>query len=126
GDAPPRAAGDFVVASAVSRPIGAHFRIATHRYHSGEPGSGSLLLTRTIAAAGASVVAVLRDRKPASARLLAAAADLAEFAGARLTVLCPPDLARTSGFEAWLDEHAAAHPAQLRIEPEAGDPAALH
>jgi len=125
-DAPPAAAGDFVVASAVSRPVGAHFRIATRRYHVGEPASGSLLLTRATAAAGAAVVVVLRDREPASARLLETAAQLAEFAGARLTVICPPDLALTSGFEAWLNDHAAAHPVQLRIEPPVGDPAALH
>src|SRR5437763_307247 len=55
-----------------------------------------------------------------------AAQQLRAFAGARLTVICPPDLALTSGFEAWLNDHAAAHPVQLRIEPPVGDPAALH
>jgi K+-sensing histidine kinase KdpD len=120
------AEGDFIVVRAVSRPIGPHFRIATRWKHAVEPASGSLLLTRAVEASGGAVVVVLRDREPASARLLEAAAQLAEIAGAPLTVVCAPDLARAAAFDTWLSEHVAARPVQLRIETAMNDPAALY
>jgi hypothetical protein len=72
------------------------------------------------------LLAVLRDRDPASARVLEAAAQLAEIAGAPLTVVCAPDLARAAGFDTWLNAHVAARPVQLRIEAAMNDPVALH
>ena len=93
----PDAEGDFVVVRAVSRPVGAHFRVATRWNHAVEPASGSLLLTRAAETSGGAVVAALRDRDPASARVLEAAAQLAEIGDAPLTVICALDLARSAG-----------------------------
>ena len=125
-DAMPTAAGDFVVASAVSRPIGPHFSVASRWDHAIEPASGSLLLARAVTSSGGAVVVVLHDCETASARVLEAAAELAEIAGAALTVVCGPDLTRADGFDDWLVEHAAARPVQLRIEAAMNDSAALH
>ena len=125
-EAIPAEEGDFIVAQAVSRPIGPHFSVASRWDHAIEPASGSLLLARAVASSGGAVVVVLRDCEPASARVLEAAAELAEIAGAALTVVCGPDLTRADGFNDWLVEHAAARPVQLRIEAAMNDSAALH
>jgi len=66
---------------------------------------------------------VLHDRKPASARVLEAAAQFAEAANADLIVLCAPELAHV--FEAWVGGRLAAYPTRVRIEPAPSDPAAL-
>jgi nucleotide-binding universal stress UspA family protein len=125
-EAIPAAEGDFIVVCGVSRPVGPHFRIPTGWNHEIEPASGSLLLTRAVSSSRAAVVVVLRDCAPASARVLEAAAELAEISGAPLTVVCAPDLTRSDGFDDWLREHAAARPVQLRIEAAMDDAAALH
>ena len=121
----PDAEGDFVVVRAVSRPVGPYFRIATRWNNAVEPASGSLLLTRAVESSGGAVMAVLRDRDPVSARVLEAAAQLAEIGDAPLTVICALDLARSAGFDAWLHAHVFARPVQLRIEAPPTDSAAL-
>jgi len=118
------AAGDFIVACAASRPIGAHFRIDTRWSRTGASGSGSLLLMHP-ARAGGAVVTMLHDREPASARVLEAAAQFAEAADADLVVICAPELARDKVFETWVGERLAAYSVHARIEPAPGDPAAL-
>jgi hypothetical protein len=118
------AAGDFIVACAVSRPIGAHFRIDTRWRRAVAPGSGSLLL-RHPARAGRTVVTVLYDREPASGRVLEAAAQFAEAADASLVVVCASKLARDKLFEAWVGERLAAYSVHPRIESAPGDPGAL-
>jgi hypothetical protein len=122
----PAGEGDFIVARVVSRRIGPHFRVATRCNYAIEPTSGSLLLARAAKSSGGTVVVVLPDREPASARLLEAAAQLAEIAGAPLTVVGAPELTRSDGFDDWLAEHAAVRPVQLRIEAAMNDAAALH
>jgi hypothetical protein len=118
------AAGDFIVACAASRPIGAHFRIDTQWRRAVASGSGSLLLMRP-ARAGGTVVTVLHDREPASARVLEAAAQFAEAGSASVVVICAPALADDKLFEAWVGERLAAYSVRARIEPAPGDPAAL-
>jgi hypothetical protein len=115
---------DFVVACSVTRPIDRHFRIAA-RSQAIAPAAGSLLLQRSHGTAGA-VVAVLRDRRPRTARLLAAAAQFAAAAATRLTVVYAADLARDRGFEQWLDEVAAPHRVPIRIELAPDDAAGLN
>jgi hypothetical protein len=70
-------------------------------------------------------VTVLRDREPASARVLEAAAQFAEAANGSLVVICGPKLAHDKLFEAWVGERLAAYSVRARIEPAPGDPAAL-
>jgi hypothetical protein len=118
------AAGDFIVACAASRPIGAHFRIDTQPRRAVAPGSGSLLLMHPVRA-GRTVVTVLHDREPASGRVLEAAAQFAEAADASLVVVCASKLARDKRFEAWVGERLAAYSVHPRIESASGDPAAL-
>jgi len=118
------AAGDFIVACTASRPIGAHFRVETRSWQAIEPASGSLLLRHPVRAGGA-VATVLRDREPASARILEAAAQFAEAANADLIVICAPELAHDMVFGAWVGERLAAYPVRARIEPAPSGPAAL-
>ena len=118
------AVGDFIVACAVSRPIGAHFRIERRWWRAAAPASGSLLLMHP-ARAGGAVVTVLHDHEPASARVLEAAAQFAETANANLVVICAPELAHDKVFEAWVGERLAAYSVRARIEPAPNDPAAL-
>jgi hypothetical protein len=118
------AAGDFVVACAASRPIGAHFRIDTRWRRAVAPGSGSLLLMHP-ARAGRTVVTVLHDREPASARVLDAAAQFAEAAAANLLVICATKLADDKLFEAWVGERLTAYSVHPRIESASDDPATL-
>jgi len=117
------APGDFIVACAVSRPIGAHFRIDA-RWQTAAPGPSSLLLMHP-ARAGGTVVAMLQDREPAAARVLEAAAQFAEAASASLVVICAPELAHDKVFETWVGERLAIYSVRSRIEPAPGDPAAL-
>ncbi len=118
------AAGDFIVACTASRPIGAHFRVETRSWQAIEPAAGSLLLRHPVRAGGA-VATVLRDREPASARILEAAAQFAEAANADLIVICAPELAHDMVFGAWVGERLAAYPVRARIEPAPSGPAAL-
>ena len=118
------AAADFVVASAVSRPIGAHFRIERQWGREGAPVSGSLLL-RYQPRRGGVIATVLHDRETVSSRLLEAAAQFAEAANSSLVVICGPELADDERFEAWVGEHLAGYRVSARIEPTLGDPAAL-
>jgi len=118
------AAGDFIIACATSRPIGAHFRVETRSWQAIEPASGSLLLRRS-AQAGGTVVTVLRDRESASARILETAAQFAEAANADLIVICSREFAHDKVFEAWVGDHLSKYPVRARIEPAPSDPTAL-
>jgi nucleotide-binding universal stress UspA family protein len=69
---------DLIVACSVTRPIGAHFRVECRWWSSVGIAPGSFLLTQRPWSSVGSVLALLRDREPASVRLLEAAALLAE------------------------------------------------
>jgi hypothetical protein len=106
---------DLVVACALTRPVGGHFRVECRWWSSVDRGRGSFLLTRQPAEANGPVLALLQDRTPAAVRLLEAAARLAAGLAAPLTVVAPPELASGEHFEEWLAEGlgAPSPPAQL-------------
>ena len=129
---------DLVVAGALSRPIGGHFRVEWRWWSAVASVPGPLLLTRRgrpaprdasshedPKEAGGAVLALLRDRGEGSARLLAVAARLAEAASGALTVLCPPALAGEKGFEAWLAERLEPFSVPLQIALLPAEPGEL-
>ena len=104
---------DFVVACSVTRPIGPHFRVECRWWSSIGIAPGSVLLVRRPWNIPGPVLALLRDREPASARELEAAARLAEVKGGVLTVLVPFG---SSGFDQWITGRLAPYSLQLQIE----------
>lgn len=117
--------GDLVVAGALSRPIGGYFRVAWRWLSAIESTPGPLLLARSGWQASGAVLAVVRDRGPGAARLLALAARLAAATGGALTVLGPPELAGAAGFAAWLAERVAPYAVPLRVAAAPDEPAEL-
>jgi nucleotide-binding universal stress UspA family protein len=115
--------GDFVVACSVTRPIGAHFRVECCWWSSIGIAPGSFLLARCPWNIAGSVLALLRDREPASARVLEAAARLAEVKGGVLTVLAPFG---SQGFDQWITGRLAPYSLRLQIELAPPDLPALH
>ena len=115
---------DFLVYGTTTRPIGGHFRVECRWWSVVEPGSASFLLAHRDWAEG-TVAALLHDREPASERLLDAAAQLAEAHNGRLAVICAPELAKTPGFEAWLDSRLAGHAVQVELDLASTEPTAL-
>lgn len=116
---------DLVVTGALSRPVGGHFRVEWRGWSAIASVPGPLLLARGGWDPSGSVLAVLHDQGPGSARLLDAAAQLASAAGGALTVICPPELAKTKGFEVWLAERIAPYSVRLQIEVAPAEPADL-
>jgi hypothetical protein len=109
---------DFLVCGATTRPIGGHFRVDCRWWSAADPDASSLLLAHRDWREGA-VAILLEDRDPVSERLIAAAVQLAQAHGGRLTVICSPKLANSPGFKAWLDERLSDHTvtAELDIAP---------
>ncbi len=116
---------DLVVAGGLSRPIGEHFRLECRWWSSIEVTRGPVLLVRHAGSTEGSVAVLLRECSTASARLLAAAAQVAQADDGHLTVICPPAVAGSKGFEAWISEHLAGVPVRLQIEVAPAEPAAL-
>jgi hypothetical protein len=116
---------DLVVAAALGRPIAGHFRVECRWWSSIEIAPGPFLLARHAPDAGGALV-ILRDRSPASARLLAAAAQIAEAADGALTVICPPALANAADFADWLAERLAGYRLRPRVEVAPAEPQALY
>lgn len=114
---------DFVVACSVTRPIGAHFRVECRWWSSIGIAPGSFLLARRPWNTAGSVLALLRDREPASARVLEAAARLVEVRGGVLTVVVPFG---SSGFDQWITDRVAPYSLLLQIELAPSDLPALH
>lgn len=116
---------DFLVCSTMTRPIGGHFRVECRWWSSGFAShAASFLLAHRDRREGM-VAALVSDLDPASERLLAAAARLAEANGSGLTVICPPELANGGRFESWLDRVLAAHPVGVEVALAPAEPAAL-
>jgi len=112
---------DLVVAGALTRPIGGHFRVDCRWWPALEAMPGPFLVARHAWRAEGSVAMLLRDRGPASVRLLEAAAQLAEAADALLTVItASPEL-----FENWIEDQLAGRPIRLRIEAGPAEPSLL-
>src|SRR5205823_8005668 len=95
---------DLVVAGALTRPIAGHFRVECRWWSSIEVTPGPFLLARHDWHGSGAVVMLLDDRSAASARLLDAAAQIAEAAERGLTVICPPAVAGEMGLETWIAE----------------------
>lgn len=117
--------GDLVVAGALSRPIGRHFRVEWRWWSFVERVSGPLLLAGHEGSAGGLVATIVHDRSAGSQRLLDMAARLAAAAGGALVVLRPPQLAEEPGFSAWVAEQAAPYSVRCRIAPLPEDPVEL-
>jgi nucleotide-binding universal stress UspA family protein len=107
---------DLVVAGGVTRPVAGNFRVECRWWSSIEAAAGPFLLTRNAWGTPGSIVMLLRDRGPASVRLLDAAAQIAEAGGAAMTVICPPAVAGSEGFEKWLVDRLAGHAVPLQVE----------
>jgi len=91
-----------------------------------EASLGPFLLARQAWDTSGSVVILLRDRGPGSARLLEAAAQIAEAADSGLTVICPPLIVGAAGFENWITDGLAAYSVGVQIEVAPTEGAALH
>jgi nucleotide-binding universal stress UspA family protein len=104
---------DFVVASAMTRPIGSHFRVVSRWWSLITIVEQPFLLARRQWDTGGSVIAFLRHRSAEAVRALDLAAQIARFGDHNLTVVGAPDVEHPDDFEAWVssleDEHAL-HP----------------
>jgi nucleotide-binding universal stress UspA family protein len=116
---------DFIVAGAVTRPIGGHFRISSRCWSWTATITRPFLLAQREWQSGGSVFTLLRRRSPRSARTLAIAAQIAAFGGSSLTVAGTPDLAGSDDFAAWVSGLLEGHSLNLQTEPVAPEPAAL-
>jgi hypothetical protein len=116
---------DLVVAGAVSRPIGGHFRIASRCWSWMADVARPFLLTSREWQSGASVLTVLRRRDAKSARVLDIAAQIAGFRGGTLTVAQTADIAASIDFTAWVAERLEGHSVTLQTKPAVTEPAAL-
>jgi hypothetical protein len=101
--------GDFLVACTTTRPIAGHFRVECRWWGAAESGPSTRLLAHHAGDPDGAVAALIRDHGEPAERLLAAALRLAEANDAPLAVICPPDLAKSAGFKAWLDHQLAGH-----------------
>jgi hypothetical protein len=106
---------DFVVAGAMTRPIGAHFRVQCRAWLA-EPSSAVSLLIHDRAAEGP-VAVLLQDRKPVAERLLATAARVAAAGDVGLNVIVDPALAATPGFNTWFEAQIGETPTPVEVEP---------
>jgi len=116
---------DFLVCATTTRPIDGHFRIECRWWSTVEPGTTSYLLAQGEGGEG-TVAALLQDRGPAAERLLEVTARLAEAHGGRLAVICPPELAKTSGFKTWLDACLAGQAVTVELDLATAEPATLN
>jgi hypothetical protein len=117
--------GDLIVACSLTRPIDGHFRVECRWWSSAGAIPGSLLLARRSWDAAGPVLALLRDREPASERVLEAAASIAEVQDGALTLICLPGIAGGEGFDRWIADRLATHSLRLQIEPALSDLSAL-
>lgn len=115
---------DLVVAGALTRPIGAHFRIECRWWSSIEAAPGPFLLARHDWGASGAIVILLGERSEAASRLLEAAAHIALGADIPLVVIGSPDVADKE-LEQWLLDRLADRPVRLRVEVAPADPALL-
>ena len=116
---------DFVVAGAVSRPIGDHFRIASRWWSWMSTVGRPFLLAKCEWQTGGSVLTLLRRRDPTSARTLGIAAQIAGFRSGTLTVAATPGLAGSDDFTAWVSELLRGRSLSFQTEPAATEPAVL-
>ena len=116
---------DFVVAGAMTRPVGDHFRIASRSWSVVATLTRPFLLARRAWEAGGSVLALLRHHGPQSERTLDIAAQIASLCKTTLTVAHHPDIADADEFAAWVSGFVEQHSLRLRTESATMEPAAL-
>lgn len=116
---------DVVVAGALARPVAGQFRVESRWLTALERVPGRVLLTRESQDRRGAVV-LLRERSAGSARLLQAAARIAELRGAPLTVISPPPLAESAGFADWVDEQIEPSAVHRQFEAAPAEPTAFH
>jgi hypothetical protein len=114
---------EFVVAGAATRPVGDHLRIASPWWSLAATITRPFLLAKRRWDTGGSVLALVRDRGPQSARLLEMAAQIAGVSEASLIVAPPSDVADREEFEAWVFGLLEEHPVTVQTEPAATEPA---
>ena len=115
---------DFVVATAVMRPIGRHFRLP-RRSRRPPTSPRSLLRVRRDWQSGGSVMAILKRRDAGAARLLDLAAEIARLGSGTLHVLATPDRSGVAGLHAWVGNVLEGHRLELATELSRLDPAEL-
>jgi hypothetical protein len=116
---------DLVVAGGLTRPIAGHFRVECRWWSSIALAPAPFLLARDARDATGAVVMLLRDRGPASVRLIEASAQAAEAREGILTVICPPAIAGAEDFAKWIAERLTAYRVKVRIEEAPVEFAAL-
>jgi nucleotide-binding universal stress UspA family protein len=117
-DAALRTAGerDLLVAGGQTRPIAGHFRVESRWWSSIEVASGPLLLARRDWRGGGSLLVVLRDLGPVSARLLDAAVRVAEARDAAVRIRCPSGRIDDAEFNNWIAARLQGHSVRLQID----------
>jgi hypothetical protein len=116
---------DLVVAGAMTRPIGGHFRLSSRGWSWMEVATRPFLLAKRAWETGGSVLTLLRGRGPQSAQTLGIAAQIAGFHSRTLTVAGAFDLAGPDNFAAWVSGLLEGHSLNLETEREVLEPAAL-
>lgn len=108
--------GDLVVMGGEAHPIGQHFRMGCRWWAAVEVTPGPFLLVRHDLSAGGMIVVLLRERTAGARRLVEAAAQIAAAADGALTVICPPALAGSPDFDAWLTDAIGDLRLHLQVE----------
>jgi hypothetical protein len=116
---------DLIVAGAMTRPVGDHFRLSSRFWSWMEVAARPFLLAKRAWEPGGSVLTLLRGRGPQSAQTLDIAAQIAGFHSRSLTVAGAFDPAARDDFAAWVSGLLEGHSLNLQTEPEAPEPAAL-
>lgn len=116
---------DFIVAGAMTRPVGSHFRVSSPWWSFTPTVERPLLLARRQWETGGSIFTLLRRYGPHSAKTLDIAAQIAGICSATLTVAGPADFAGADDFAAWVSGLLDGHSLSLRTEQVSAEPAAL-
>jgi hypothetical protein len=117
---------DLVIAGARARPIAGHFRVEGRWLAAVDHAAGPVLLTHDESNTSGGVVALIHDRTPGSARLLCAAARLAEPTHTHFTVIGPQLLAATKSFHDWVAQQIEPGRVQLQIEAAPAETTGLY
>ena len=116
---------DLVVAGAVTRPVGGHFRLSSHCWSWLEVAERPFLLAKRAWETGGSVFTLLRGRGPQSVQTLGIAAQIAAFHSRTLTVAGAFGLAAPDDFAAWVWGLLEGQSLNLQTEAQALEPAVL-
>ncbi len=114
---------DFVVLSAATRPIGAHFRVQARSWSAIAMSHHPLLLAGRRWERGGSVLTLLRRSGALSRRLMALAAEIADLGGREIRVIS--ELPAEEGVESGREEALAGRTPALKIEAAPAHPSSL-